>query len=118
MERIKITTIQEVQSTNHHWASIGKLGGRSGKTRGVNDGVGPGKGQARVEEALQNLMVLSEKVGAGAMALPVNTQPVVLEKHMVLLPQSPLHGGSSGGAGQWMGSGWRWCNILGSPRRW
>ena len=39
-----------------------------------------------VLKALQNLMVLSEKVVAGAMALPVNTQLVDLEKLMVLLP--------------------------------
>ena len=97
--------------------SVGKLGGRSGKIAGTFVGEGPGKGQTRVE-GQQSRMDLNKKVAVEVMVPPGNTQPVVLVKLMVLLPSPtymvvrvvvPVNG--------W-GPCRRWCNILGSTRRW
>ena len=91
-------------STNHHWASIGKLGGRSGKTPGANDGVGPGKGQARVEGTTES-DGFKRKGGGGGYGSAGEHAAGGFGETYGSATLAHLHGGSSGGAGQWMGSG-------------
>ena len=91
-------------SANRHYKSVGKLGGRSGKIAGTFVGEGPGKGQTRVEGAAES-DGFKQKGGGGGYGSAGQYSAGGFGEAYGSASLAHLHGGSSGGSGQWMGSG-------------
>ena len=103
MERIKITTIQEVQVPIITGPVLENSEVEVEKA-GTNDGVGPGKGQARVEGTTES-DGFKRKGGGGGYGSAGQYAAGGFGETYGSATLAHLHGGSSGGAGQWMGSG-------------
>ena len=83
---------------------VAKLGGRNGRLPNEGDGYGPGKGQTRVSGALES-DGLRQKGGGGGYGSPGEFSSGGFGESYGSASLAHLHGGSSGGSGQWMGSG-------------
>ena len=91
-------------SANRHYKSVGKLGGRSGKIAGTFVGEGPGKGQTRIEGAAES-DGFKQKGGGGGYGSAGEYSAGGFGEAYGSASLAHLHGGSSGGSGQHMGSG-------------
>ena len=97
-------TVNPILNNYRNWIGLGKLGGKNGIQSGNFVGIGPGAGNYRVEGTTEG-DGLKWKGGGGGYGSAGQYASTGFGQPYGSPTLAHLHGGSSGGGGQWTGSG-------------
>ena len=97
-------TVNPILNNYRNWIGLGKIGGKNGIQSGNFVGIGPGAGNYRVEGTTEN-DGYKWKGGGGGYGSAGQYASTGFGQPYGSPTLAHLHGGSSGGGGQWTGSG-------------